>query len=62
MDFKKDHMAHRWVFDQDPLAYYLMMATLYAENKSQRESLLGLMTEEQRAMARKARDGTWKKY
>jgi len=55
-------MAHRWVFDQDPLAYYLMMSTIHAYNKKMRDSLLELMTQEQREMARKAKDGSWKRY
>ena len=60
-DFKRDHQAHRWVFDQDPLAYYLMMSAIYAENKKQREGLIELMTEEHRTLARKAKDGSWKR-
>jgi hypothetical protein len=60
VSFKKDHLAHRWVFDQDPLGYHLMMAILYAD-QGLRESLLGLMTEEQRTMARRAKDGSWKR-
>lgn len=62
MSFKKDHMAHRWVFDQEPLAYYLMMAAIHAYNQKMRDSILELMTEEHKQMARKAKDGSWKRY
>lgn len=55
-----DHNAARWVFDQDRLAYHLMMAAYEADSELQKE-IIRLMTEEQRVMARKAKDGSWKR-
>ena len=59
---KLEHGAGRWVFDQDRLAYYLMMAVIETTDREQRGQLLAMMTEEQRAMARRAKDGSWKRY
>ena len=59
---KLEHGAGRWVFDQDRLAYYLMMAAIETTDRKQREAILDMMTEEQRAMARRAKDGSWKRF
>lgn len=56
-----EHGAGRWVFDQDHLGYYLMMAAIEAE-KELAASIVDLMTAPQRKMARRARDGSWKRY
>lgn len=55
------HSAGRWVFDQDRLGYYLMMAAIEADTELTLQ-IVELMTEEQRTMARRARDGSWKSY
>ena len=55
------HSGGRWVFDRDPLGYYLMMACYHAD-PDLRDDLLKLMTEDQRTMARRAKDGSWKRY
>lgn len=54
-------LAQRWVFDQDRLAYHLMLAAYEAEPDLQKQ-IVNLMTKEQREMARKAKDGTWKRF
>lgn len=59
---KLPHSAGRWVFDQDRLAYYLMMAALETIDPDQRKAIIELMNEPQRKMARKAKDGTWKRF
>jgi hypothetical protein len=58
---KLEHLAGRWVFDQDRLGYYLMMAALEADRQLAKQ-IVELMTEEQRLMARRAKDGSWKQY
>lgn len=57
---KIPHSAGRWVFDQDRLAYYLMNAAYEADPDLQKK-IIELMTEDQRKMARKAKDGSWKR-
>lgn len=52
--------AARWVFDQDRLAYHLMLAAYEAHPELQKQ-IIKLMTEEQRKMARRAKDGSWKR-
>lgn len=59
---KLEHGAGRWVFDQDRLAYYLMMAAIESIDKKQRQAIIELMDDNQREMARKAKDGSWKRY
>jgi len=53
-------LAQRWVFDQDRLAYHLMHAALYADRDLQKQ-IINLMTDKQRDLARKAKDGSWKR-
>ena len=57
---KIEPLAQRWVFEQDRLGYYLMQAALEADRQLAKQ-IVELMTEEQRTMARRARDGSWKR-
>ena len=53
-------LAQRWVFDQDRLAYHLMLAAYEADPDLQKQ-IVKLMTDKQRELARKAKDGSWKR-
>ena len=57
---KIDHGAQRWVFEQDRLAYHLMHAAYEADPDLQKQ-IINLMTDKQRDLARKAKDGSWKR-
>ena len=57
---KVEPLAQRWVFDQDRLAYHLMLAAYEADPDLQKQ-IVKLMNDKQRELARKAKDGSWKR-
>ena len=55
------HAAMRWLYEKDQIAYFLACATIRA-NQPLKSNILNLMSETQRELARKAMDGSWKRY
>ena len=51
----------RWLYDKDQIAYFLACATIRA-NQPLKGNILNLMSDMQRDLARKAMDGSWKRY
>lgn len=56
-----NHQAMGWLYKTDHVAYHLAMATLEATGE-QKGKILDCMTDEQRTLARRASDGTWKQH
>lgn len=56
-----DHQAMGWLYKSDHVAYHLAMAVQEADSE-QKHSILDVMTDNQRTLARRAADGSWKQY
>jgi len=56
-----DHQAMGWLYKSDHVAYHLAMAVQEADPE-QKHDILNVMTDNQRTLARKAADGSWKQY
>jgi hypothetical protein len=57
---KMSHSAQGWLFKQDQMAYFLAQAALLAKG-TQLQKILDCMTDDQRKLARRASDGSWKR-
>ena len=56
-----EHQAMGWLYKSDHVAYHLAMAVQEADPE-QKQDILNVMTDNQRTLARRAADGSWKQY